>query len=140
MLRIFQVPVLALIAAFGLAAQPAFAETPNEILAAIQRDAQQSVPGFQGFSPARGERFFKDKHGNEWSCASCHTENPAASGKHAKTAKVIQPLAPAANAERFTNPGKVAKWFKRNCNDVLDRVCTAQEKGDVLTYLLTIRK
>ena len=35
---------------------------------------------------------------------------------------------------------KVAKWFKRNCNDVLDRECTAQEKGDVLSYLLTVKK
>ncbi len=140
MFRIFQLSGLALIAVLGIAAQPAFAETPNEVLASIQRDAQQTVPGFQGFSAARGERFFKDKHGNEWSCASCHSDNPASTGKHAKTSKVIQPLAPAANAERFTNPGKVAKWFKRNCNDVLDRVCTAQEKGDVLSYLLTIRK
>jgi hypothetical protein len=140
MFRIFQLSGLALIAVLGIAAQPAFAETPNEVLASIQRDAQQTVPGFQGFSAARGERFFKDKHGNEWSCASCHSDNPASTGKHAKTSKVIQPLAPAANAERFTNPGKVAKWFKRNCNDVLDRVCTAQEKGDVLSYMLTIRK
>lgn len=140
MFRIFQLSALAFIAVLGIAAQPAFAETPNEVLASIQREAQQTVPGFQGFSAARGERFFKDKHGNEWSCASCHSENPASTGKHAKTSKAIQPLAPAANAERFTNPGKVAKWFKRNCNDVLDRVCTAQEKGDVLTYLLTIRK
>lgn len=140
MLRKFYISVLALMAVVGLATQAAYAQTPEEALAAIQRDAKESVPAFQGFSAARGEHFFKATHGNEWSCASCHTENPAASGKHAKTGKVIQPLAPAANAERFTNPAKVEKWFKRNCNDVLDRVCTPQEKGDVLTYLLTLRK
>lgn len=120
----------------GLAAQPAFAETPSEILASIQQEAA----GVQGFSAARGESFFKAKHGNDWSCASCHTDNPAAPGKHAKTGKIIDPLAPSANAERFTNPKKVAKWFKRNCNDVLDRVCTPQEKGDVLAYLLAVKK
>lgn len=138
MLQIFHTSGLALAFAAGLAAQPAFAETHNEILSSIQKEAS-GTPGFQGFSAARGESLFKTKHGNEWSCSSCHTENPAAPGKHAKTDKVIQPLAPLVNAERFTDPGKVAKWFKRNCNDVLDRVCTPQEKGDVLTYLLTVK-
>ena len=62
------------------------------------------------------------------------------SGKHAKTGKSIEPLAPAVNPQRFSNPAKVEKWFRRNCNDVLGRACTAQEKGDVLTWLTTIRK
>jgi len=123
----------------GLAAQPAFAETPNEMLAAIQKEAA-GTPGFQGFSSARGGSFFKAKHANEWSCASCHTDNPATPGKHAKTGKAIEPLAPSAHAERFTSPKKAEKWFKRNCNDVLNRVCTPQEKGDVLAYLLTVKK
>lgn len=133
----FYTSALALMALAGLTLPPAFAETPGEILASIQKEA---APSLQGFSAARGEQLFKNKHGNDWSCASCHTENPAVTGKHAKTGKAIEPLAPAAHAERFTNPKKVEKWFKRNCNDVLGRVCTAQEKGDVLTYLLTIKK
>jgi hypothetical protein len=132
--------VCALVVVTGLISGPAFAQTPEEALAAIQSDAAQTVAGFKGFSAARGESFFKAKHGYEWSCASCHTENPAMPGKHAKTGKTIQPFAPSANPERFTDPAKVAKWFKRNCNDVLDRVCTPQEKGDVLTYLLTVKK
>jgi hypothetical protein len=140
MLSKLHVSVLALAAAAGLMMQPASAQTVDEVVAAIKSDAKSDNPSFQGFSAARGESFFKTKHGNEWSCSSCHTENPAALGKHAKTSKDIQPLAPSANAERFTDQGKVAKWFKRNCNDVLDRVCTAQEKGDVLAYLLTVKK
>jgi Domain of unknown function (DUF1924) len=139
MFRVFYASGLVFMAVAGLAAQPAFAETPNEILASIQKEAS-GTPGFQGFSATRGESFFKAKHGNEWSCASCHTENPATPGKHAKTGKVIDPLAPSANAERFTSPKKVEKWFKRNCNDVLNRVCTPQEKGDVLAYLLAVKK
>lgn len=122
-----------------LAAPAAFAETPESVLASFKGDAS-GAPGFQGFSAARGETFFKTRQGGEWSCASCHTNNPAAQGKHAKTGKVIKPLAPAANAERFSDMAKVEKWFKRNCNDVLERVCTPQEKGDVLAYLLTIQK
>jgi hypothetical protein len=131
--------VLALASILALSPQSACAETPDQILAEIKSEAASS-PGFQGVSATRGETFFKAKHGGEWSCASCHTENPTAQGKHAKTDKVIKPLAPAADAERFTEMKKVEKWFKRNCNDVLERVCTAQEKGDVLTYLLTIKK
>ncbi|HET7833177.1 MAG TPA: DUF1924 domain-containing protein [Gallionella sp.] len=140
MLRISHAIGLVLTFAAALVAtSPAFALTPDEVLASIRKEAA-AAPGFQGFSAARGESFFKEKHGGEWSCSSCHTDNPAALGKHAKTSKTIQPLAPAANPERFTDMAKVEKWFKRNCNDVLSRACTPQEKGDVLTYLLTIRK
>jgi len=128
------IAVIALFTAAGLAAQPALAETPRDFLNAFQKEASG-----QAFSAARGESFFKAKHGGEWSCASCHTDNPAVSGKHAKSDKLIQPLAPSANAERFTDPKKVGKWFKRNCNDVLNRVCTPQEKGDVLAYLMTVK-
>lgn len=130
---------LLVMALAGLAAQPALAETPGEILAAIEKEAS-AAPGFRGFSAERGAVFFKTRHANDWSCASCHTENPATPGKHAKTGKLIEPLAPSADAQRFTSPKKVAKWFKRNCNDVLERVCTPQEQGDVLAYLLTVKK
>jgi len=139
MLRKFYISGLALMVVAGLAAQTALAETPNQILSSIESEAK-ATPGFQGFSAARGESFFKATSSKKLSCASCHTENPAAQGKHSDTGKVIQPLAPSANAERFSDPAKVAKWFRRNCNDVLDRVCTPQEKGDFLTYLLTVKK
>lgn len=129
--------VLALVA--GLLTQSAFAETPVEVLATFKAEAA-GTPGFQEFSATRGENFFKTKHNHNLSCSTCHTDNPAAQGKHSETDKVIKPLAPAANEERFTDMKKVAKWFKRNCNDVLDRECTAQEKGDVITYLLTVHK
>lgn len=118
---------------------PAFADTPQQILDGFTAQAKTEAPDFQGFDADRGELFFKNTHGNDWSCATCHTQNPADAGKHAKTDKPIDPLAPSANAERFTDPKKVEKWFKRNCGDVLDRTCTTLEKGDVLTYLLAIK-
>ena len=139
MFRIFHTSGLVFVIVAGLSAQPAFAETPNEVLASIQKEAA-GAPGFKGFSSTRGEQLFKARHGKEWSCSSCHTDNPAAPGKHANTGKDIQPLAPSANTERFTDTAKVEKWFKRNCNDVLGRVCAPQEQGDVLSYLLTIKK
>ena len=106
------------------------------LLAAASLPALAQDPAF---SAQRGERFFKATHGNDWSCASCHTENPLAPGKHAKTGKPIAPLAPAANPKRFTDAAAVEKWFRRNCNDVLGRACTAQEKGDVTQYLMSLK-
>lgn len=117
---------------------PTWADTPQQMLDGYNAQAQAESVDFQGFDVQRGAQFFNNTHANDWSCATCHTSNPAAMGKHDKTAKSIEPLAPSANAERFTNPKKVEKWFKRNCNDVLERTCTSLEKGDVLTYLLSI--
>jgi hypothetical protein len=72
------------------------------------------------------------------SCATCHTSDPRLSGKHIRTRKLIKPMAPSVNPGRFTNQRKIDKWFKRNCKWTLGRVCTAQEKGDVLEFLKTL--
>lgn len=84
----------------------------------------------------RGRLFFTSRHGGEWSCASCHHDAPLTTGKHAKTGKAIDPIAPAANTAAFTDASRVDKWFRRNCKDVLGRECSAREKADVLAYLL----
>jgi hypothetical protein len=127
------------VVSLGFAAASVSAATPVEIQKGFEADARQGTPGFAGFSAPRGEQFFKARHGNDWTCASCHTENPLGPGRHAKTSKNIAPLAPSANSQRFTDIASVEKWFRRNCNDVLGRACTAQEKGDVLQYLLSLR-
>ncbi|RQW83300.1 MAG: DUF1924 domain-containing protein [Methylococcus sp.] len=117
---------------------PSLAEEPRDFLDRYRLEARQADPAFSGFDGQRGRRFFDAPHGQDWSCSSCHTENPAATGTHVVTRKTIQPLAPAANPERFRQVAKVEKWFKRNCQDVLKRPCNAAEKGDVLTYLLSV--
>lgn len=134
-------PLLPAIAAvFTLAlAVPAHAETPADFLRSFETAARQDNGGFTGFSSSRGQTFFASTHGNDWSCASCHTRNPASRGRHATTNRSIAPLAPAVNARRFTRAKKVEKWFRRNCNDVLGRACTPLEKGDVLTYLMSVK-
>ena len=119
-----------------LAPAAALAMTPADMARGYAEEAKQAAPQFSGFSAARGKAFFESRHGGEWSCASCHTANPVDPGRHAKTGKTIAPLAPAGDAERFTSLGKAEKWFRRNCNDVLDRACTVQEKGDILAYLI----
>jgi len=112
------------------------AAQPGEILAGYESAARREDPAFSRVSPTRGEQFFNARHGNEWSCSSCLGNPPTGQGRRAKTGKAIAPLAPGANAERFTDAGKAEKWFRRNCNDVLGRACTASEKADVLAYLL----
>ena len=115
------------------------AETPQFFLDEYQQAAKSQNPGFKGFSVAAGERFYRNKHGGDWSCASCHTDNPAAIGKHVVTGKLIQPMSPSANPERFSDAAKVNKWFKRNCNDVLGRECSSLEKADVMAYLNSLK-
>jgi len=103
---------------------------------AEQLSRYESQIGRSG-QPEQGRLFFISKHGGEWSCASCHTENPKAEGKHARTDHVLDPMAPSMNPKRFTNAAKTEKWFKRSCNDVLSRECTPEEKADVLAWLIT---
>ena len=111
----------------------AHATTPSD---QIQRlAAEAGAPA----SPARGLLFFTAGHGRQWSCASCHGAMPTQGGKHAATGKPISALAPAFNPERFTDVAKTEKWFRRNCNDVVGRECTAAEKADVLSWLLTLK-
>ncbi|WP_422565757.1 DUF1924 domain-containing protein [Ideonella sp.] len=114
-------------------AAPSLAATPNDLLAGYSASAGKAADA------GRGQAFFTTTHGQEWSCASCHGLRPVASGKHAGTGKVIGPLAPAFNAERFTELAKSEKWFRRNCNDVVGRECSASEKADVLAWLMTLK-
>ncbi len=116
-----------------LCATAAQAETPRDFLTRFEKEAGSAA------SAERGARFFTTKQGGEWSCASCHTERPTQAGRHARTDKPITPLAPAANAERFTYAAKVDKWFRRNCNDTVSRLCSAQEKADVMAWLLALK-
>lgn len=125
------IAALVLCAAGVTAAQAA---TPAELQAGYMAQAGAAA------NAARGQQFFTQRQGRDWSCASCHTVTPSAEGKHASTGKPIGPLAPAFNPERFTDPGKTEKWFRRNCRDVLARECTAGEKADVLAWLLTFKR
>ncbi len=121
----------ALLALAGASA-PVSAATPSELLAgyAAQAGAAAQAP--------RGQQLFTTQHGREWSCATCHGPVPVQPGKHAATGKPIDALAPQHNAQRFTDSAKVEKWFRRNCNDVIGRECTASEKADVLAWLITL--
>lgn len=125
-------------AALMLGAVAARAERPADFEALFAAEARSANSAFAGFSAPRGQAFFTSLHGGDWSCATCHGSDPTRLGEHVVTGKRIEPLAPSANPARFTRPASVAKWFQRNCNDVLKRACTAEEKGDVLAWLMTL--
>lgn len=115
----------------------AFAATPNaqmkQYLSELQAEAKAP------FSAARGKDiFFKQntKDGQNISCTSCHTTNLKQNGENKRTGKTIKPLAPSANPNSLTDSAEVKKWLKRNFNDVYGRQGSAQEKGDVITYLM----
>lgn len=128
--RPLRLPVLLLLAIAGAAAAAA---TPAQLVRAYAADAG-STP-----DAARGQAFFTANHGRDWQCATCHGARPTQPGKHAATGKPIQPLAPAFNPARFSDPAKVEKWFRRNCNDVVGRECSAAEKADVIAWLTTLK-
>mgnify|MGYP006293012831 CR=1 FL=1 len=115
----------------------AWADSPADLLDHYQ--AQAKVAGLAAGDAARGQSFFNSTHGNEWKCASCHGAVPTGKGEHAMTHKVIEPMAPAFNPQRFSDLAKTEKWFRRNCKDVLARDCSAAEKADVLAWLISLK-
>lgn len=124
---------LSLIGAAWLFTSLTWAATPQEMLSEFSKATGQAPQA------DKGQLFFTTTHGKEWSCSSCHTKQPTVDGLHASTHKVISPLAPVVNVKRFTDTAKTEKWFRRNCNDVLGRECTAKEKADVLAWLITLK-
>ncbi|MCX7628289.1 MAG: DUF1924 domain-containing protein [Methylophilaceae bacterium] len=104
--------------------------------------AKNINPDFKGFLPDMGRNFFKREFtlkGKQVSCSSCHTDNPANPGKHIVTGKPIKPLSPVVEKSRFSDLEKVEKNFTEHCNNILGRDCTAQEKGNYIAYLLTVK-
>ena len=91
------------------------------------------------FDAQRGKAFwtkkFPAKDGKDRQCATCHGEDLTKTGKHAKSGKLIEPMAPSVNPQRYTEMKKINKWLKRNCKWTVGRECTNQEKGDLLKYL-----
>lgn len=104
--------------------------------------AKNIDPAFAGPSAEEGKAFFNRElliKGKPTACASCHTANPADQGKHIVTGKPIRPLAPAINEKRFADIDKVEKNFTKHCNDITGRDCSAKEKANFVTYLISVK-
>ena len=139
-------------------------DTPEQLLERYNEQAKTSDPAFEGFSAERGHAFYSQKHAlmgvGAVSCASCHRKDPREQVRAHKVEilcrachvindeehpepneaklRYIEPFAPHANPEPFSDYTHVEKFFKVNCTMVLKRECTPQEKGDLIAWLLTV--
>jgi hypothetical protein len=94
------------------------------------------------FTAEVGREFYLKRRtweSHDRTCSGCHTPDPTKEGKHIETKKPIKPLAPGANPERFTDVAKVEKNFTEHCIDLHSRDCTAAEKGNFITYLMSAK-
>jgi len=138
------------------------AQSPEALLRTYAEQARSADAGFSGFSAERGQAFYYATHpqpdGTEYSCASCHHQDPRKEqfahhdkipcrachfpSQHYTQAHTIRrqllPIAPVANDARFTDAARSDMWFAKNCQFVLGRDCTPLEKGDLITWLLTL--
>lgn len=112
----------------------------DDLLTQYATAAGKETPAFSGFSTVRGKTLHTQKFAggkpDTPACTTCHSENTRGAGR-TLTGKAIEAVAVSVTPQRYTDPAKVEKWFKRNCNEVLGRTCTAQEKGDWLSYMIS---
>lgn len=118
----------------------ALAGPREDLLGDLATQAEAADPGFTGFSAPPGETLFRTTFAqgkpDTPACTTCHTASPLKMGE-SRAGKPIDPMAVSVTPDRYTDPKKVAKWFRRNCKSVLGRECTAQEKGDFLTFMIS---
>ena len=108
----------------------------GDVSTALEADYRSQGAG--PFDAAAGRALWTREfpgNGGARSCTTCHGTDLRQAGKHVRTGKAIEPLAPSVNAKRLSDAAKVEKWFTRNCKWTLGRVCTPQEKGDVLNFI-----
>jgi cytochrome c peroxidase len=135
--------VAALLAGASLAAN-ADADNAEKLAKKYTTIAKTVNASFDAPSSMDGKIFFNRKikapNGKEVACASCHTSNPANTGKNIVTGRSIAPLSPLVNAKRFSDLEKVEDKFTEHCNDIIGADCTAAEKANFIAYLLTEEK
>ena len=143
----------------------ATAQSPAHLLERYGHLARAEDPAFERFSAERGRAFYFAPRViiglGEANCASCHLDDPTQAIR-AHRAKVLcrachvidesehpdpanakkrhlGAFSPAVNPERFRDFDRVERHFEVNCRMVLQRACTAIEKGDLITWLITVR-
>ncbi len=136
MTRRLSLAILA-VASLGLAGVALAGAGQQAVLDQYAALAKAADPAFSGFSADRGKAFFlaKNTHNPDTpSCSTCHTSDPHNVGQ-TTVGQAIQPMAVSLTPTRFTDMAKTEKWFRRNCNTVLGRECTPQEKGDFIAFM-----
>ena len=134
----FSAAFLAMWLAVGVSSQVLAANDNPEAVNTLLKEYEAS--GGQNFSPEAGKTlwsksFEHNKSPVQRSCVDCHGKDLTQPGRHVRTNRTIEPLAPSVNPERLSSEKKIRKWLKRNCKWTLGRECTSQEKGDLLLWI-----
>lgn len=108
------------------------------LLAQYLEQARRDESTITAFDPQQGAAFHRQMNPSarpgRASCHDCHGD-PHQSGRTPQ-GKAIEPMAVSSTPTRYLDSAKVEKWFRRNCQDVLERPCTAREKGDWLSFMM----
>ena len=125
-------------------------ETMKALLVKYEAQAKEEAKDKKGkvigtvaaFAAETGREFYLKRrtwNAKDYTCSGCHTTDPKNEGKHIETKKPIAPLAPSINHERFIDVAKVEKNFAEHCADLYDRDCRAEEKGNFVAYLMSVK-
>ena len=100
-----------------------YAVSATEAVDILLQEYQQAEEVFE-FNAEAGKTMFYQEFTDEESgkirqCTTCHGDDLTQAGKHARTGKVIEPLAPSVNEERLTDIKDIRKWLKRNCQHLI---------------------
>lgn len=136
-MKILASSLLCAVCAFGLELNAEMKAYIDE----LKKEAKEQNPSFVDFSAKNGEILFKTenigKENKKLSCVSCHGSDLRQKAQNIFTGKDIDPLAPSVNKARLSDAKEVKKWLKRNFKDVFLREGTAEQKGDVLYYIMS---
>lgn len=136
-MKILASSLLCTVCAFGLELNAEMKAYIDE----LKKEAKEQNPSFVDFSAKNGEILFKTenigKENKKLSCVSCHGSDLRQKAQNIFTGKDIDPLAPSVNKARLSDAKEVKKWLKRNFKDVFLREGTAEQKGDVLYYIMS---
>ena len=106
----------------------------NHLKLLAQYQGQAKLP----LSAERGKALWEKRNGSK-SCTMCHGSDITQPGEIKMLfffSRSIKPMALSANPNRYQDPETADKAFDKNCKRVFQRVCTPQEKGDILRYLV----
>lgn len=88
------------------------------------------------FDIERGRTLWEKKVDGK-SCVNCHNVDVTKPGKVGFWVFKfdLPPMALSVNPKLFEDPDNTEKQLNKRCDKVLGRLCTAQEKGDIIKYL-----
>jgi hypothetical protein len=125
-------------------------EVMNKLLVTYAEKAKLEVKEEKGrgtvsdkpFSAKVGREFYlvrRTWQSSDFTCSGCHTDDPRNEGKHIQTKAPIKALAPSVNPQRFVDAQKVEANFTAHCMDLHERDCRAYEKGNFISYLMSVK-